>query len=144
MIGSSNFLSLHLLQVILAFCCCSYISDRDSLSILLLWNSVGTTRQVKPVFAQRDLRSASSINEHTRVCTCTANSKKIYFHFLKKLFLSLNRHIFGNIGVFVLVFTLSFHYSIILTSSRGSFFPQTLNLTENVLQKTLEMALLRP
>ena len=40
---------------------------------------------VKPIFAQRDLRSVSSINEHTRVCTCTAKTKKIFFYFLATL-----------------------------------------------------------
>ena len=133
MIGSSNFLSLHLLQVILLFCkLLLLIHQRQGFS-----NHPGLVEfcryysLVKPIFAQRDLRSVSSINEHTRVCTCTAKTKKIFFYFLKKHFLSLNRYIFGTIGVFVLVFPLSFHYSIILTASRGSFFPQTLNLTNN-------------
>ena len=40
---------------------------------------------VKPLFAQRDLRSVSSINEHTRVYTCTAKTKKIFFYFLATL-----------------------------------------------------------
>ena len=33
---------------------------------------------VKPIFAQRDLRSVASIYQHTRVCTCTAKTYTIY------------------------------------------------------------------
>ena len=68
--------------------------------------------------------SLGSIYEHTHVCTCTAKMKNI-FNFLKRHFLSLNGddwYIFCTIGVFVLVFRLSFYYSIILTASLASFF----------------------
>ena len=68
--------------------------------------------------------SLESIYEDTHVCTCTAKMKNI-FNFLKKYFLSLNGddwYIFCTIGVFVLVFHLSFYHSIILTASLASFF----------------------
>ena len=69
--------------------------------------------------------NVGSIYEHTHVCTCTAKLKKNIFNFRKSIFLSLNRddgYLFCTIGVFLLVFRLSFYYSIILTASLPSVF----------------------
>ena len=103
------------LQVLLAFCeLLLFIRQRQGFC-----NHPGLVKfcryqsLVKPIFAQRDLRSIASIYELTRVCTCTAKTQKKYFYFLKKHFLSLNwddGYIFCTISVFVLVFPLSFYY----------------------------------
>ena len=94
-----------LLQVILSFCkLLLFIRCWRATIILVLWNSVATSRW----------SSQSLLKEISGACTCTARTKKNIFYFLKKHFLSLNGddgHIFCTIGVFVLVFPLSFYYS---------------------------------
>ena len=78
--------------------------------------------------------SVGSIYEHTRMCTCTAKTKKNIFNFLKKHFLSLNGddwYIFCTIGVRVSIsfILLLFHNSDGFTSLYFSHKHRILQIT---------------